>query len=206
MCLCSGPVGSRVLRLYRAAVRIQPTPQYYNTDGLNGEVCHILKSLRNFAVDLHTIMSFLLHTQIIFMQCVGRELYDDRLFFNVAEPALAFTHSPGCMFITDQKAETLSPLTLEPAQCPLTICISQNPQFYSMASKRAIQQIRAIEELVVEDPGMKKHSFDPKKACECLRCTYNEQMSFKQQNVIYLKKKRLNLHTKKSSFMLTWIR
>ncbi|XP_056101520.1 D-glutamate cyclase, mitochondrial isoform X2 [Rhinichthys klamathensis goyatoka] len=69
------------------------------------------------------------------------------------KPALAFTHSPGCMFITDQKAETVSPLTLEPAQCPLTICISQNPQLYSMTSKRAVQQIRAIEELVVEDPG-----------------------------------------------------
>lgn len=78
------------------------------------------------------------------------------LFCNVAEPALAFTHSPGCMFITDQKAETVSPLTLEPAQCPLTFCISQNPQLYSMASKRAVQQIRAIEELVVEDPGMKR--------------------------------------------------
>lgn len=142
MCRCSGPVGSRVLRLYRAAVRIQETPQYYNTDGLNGEVCHILKSLRNFAVDLHTVMSFLPHTQIIFMQCVEREPYVDHLFFNVAESALAFTHSPGCMFITDQKAETVSPLTLEPAQCPLTICISQNPQLYSMASKKTVQQIR----------------------------------------------------------------
>jgi len=97
---------------------------------------------------------------MIFIQCVERELYVDRLFFDVAEPALAFTHSPGCMFITDQKAETVSPLTLEPAQCPLTICISQNPQLYSMTSKRAVQQIRAIEELVIEDPGMKKHRFD----------------------------------------------
>uniref|UniRef100_A0A8C1FZ94 D-glutamate cyclase, mitochondrial n=1 Tax=Cyprinus carpio TaxID=7962 RepID=A0A8C1FZ94_CYPCA len=69
------------------------------------------------------------------------------------KPVLAFTHSPGCMFITDQKAETISPLTLEPAHCPLTFCISQNPQHYSIASKRAVQQIRAIEELVVEDPG-----------------------------------------------------
>uniref|UniRef100_A0A8C0YHT7 D-glutamate cyclase n=1 Tax=Cyprinus carpio carpio TaxID=630221 RepID=A0A8C0YHT7_CYPCA len=68
------------------------------------------------------------------------------------KPVLAFTHSPGCMFITDQKAETISPLTLEPAHCPLTFCISQNPQHYSIASKRAVQQIRAIEELVVEDP------------------------------------------------------
>ncbi|XP_043119045.1 D-glutamate cyclase, mitochondrial-like isoform X3 [Puntigrus tetrazona] len=69
------------------------------------------------------------------------------------KPSLAFTHSPGCMFITDQKAETISPRTLEPAQCPLSFCISQNPQHYSIASKRAVQQIRAIEELVVEDPG-----------------------------------------------------
>ncbi|XP_067311520.1 D-glutamate cyclase, mitochondrial isoform X2 [Pseudorasbora parva] len=69
------------------------------------------------------------------------------------KPALAFTHSPGSMFITDQKAETVSSLTLEPAQCPLTFCISQSPQLYSMASKRAVQQIRKIEELVVEDPG-----------------------------------------------------
>ncbi|XP_057200705.1 D-glutamate cyclase, mitochondrial isoform X2 [Triplophysa rosa] len=67
--------------------------------------------------------------------------------------SLAFTHSPGCMFLTDQKAETVSPVALEPAECPLTFCISQNPQHYSMASKRAVQQIQAIEELVVEDPG-----------------------------------------------------
>ncbi|XP_065144618.1 D-glutamate cyclase, mitochondrial isoform X1 [Paramisgurnus dabryanus] len=67
--------------------------------------------------------------------------------------ALAFTHSPGCMFLTDQKSETISPITLEPSQCPLVFCISQNPQHYSMASERAVQQIRAIEELVVEDPG-----------------------------------------------------
>lgn len=58
------------------------------------------------------------------------------------------------MFLTDLKAETVSPVAPEPAQCPLTFCISQNPQHYSMASKRAVQQIQAIEELVVEDPGM----------------------------------------------------
>ncbi|KAA0711358.1 D-glutamate cyclase, mitochondrial [Triplophysa tibetana] len=67
--------------------------------------------------------------------------------------ALAFTHSPGCMFLTDQKAETVSPVALKPTECPLTCCISQNPQHYSMASKSAVQQIQAIEELVVEDPG-----------------------------------------------------
>lgn len=110
-----------------------------------------------------SLMSFLQRTQIICMQCVGKVLYVDLLFSNVAEPALAFTHSPGCMFITDQKAEIVSPLTLEPAQCPLTFCISQNPQLYSVASEKAVQQIRAIEELVVEDPGMKQHRFDPQK-------------------------------------------
>lgn len=98
------------------------------------------------------------------MQCVGEELHVDLLFFNVAEPALAFTHSPGCMFISDQRAETISPLTLEPAQCPLSFCISQNPQHYSITSKRAVQQIQAIEELVVEDPGMKQHNSDPPKS------------------------------------------
>uniref|UniRef100_A0A672T2W5 D-glutamate cyclase n=1 Tax=Sinocyclocheilus grahami TaxID=75366 RepID=A0A672T2W5_SINGR len=81
--------------------------------------------------------------------CIGSCI----LRYKIFSPLMAFTHSPGCMFITDQKAETISPLTLEPAHCPLTFCISQNPQLYSMASKRAVQQIRAIEELVVEDPG-----------------------------------------------------
>ncbi|TRY86724.1 hypothetical protein DNTS_013999, partial [Danionella cerebrum] len=71
----------------------------------------------------------------------------------VTEPALAFTHSPGSMFITDQKAETISHQALESEQRPLTFCISQNPQHYSMASERAVQQIREIEELAVEDPG-----------------------------------------------------
>uniref|UniRef100_A0A672T340 D-glutamate cyclase n=1 Tax=Sinocyclocheilus grahami TaxID=75366 RepID=A0A672T340_SINGR len=83
--------------------------------------------------------------------CIGSCILRYKIFVN--DPLMAFTHSPGCMFITDQKAETISPLTLEPAHCPLTFCISQNPQLYSMASKRAVQQIRAIEELVVEDPG-----------------------------------------------------
>ncbi|XP_052001987.1 D-glutamate cyclase, mitochondrial isoform X1 [Xyrauchen texanus] len=69
------------------------------------------------------------------------------------KPPLAFTHSPGCMFLTDREVETNSPHALEPEQCPLTFCISQNPQHYSMASKKAVKQIQAIEELAVKDPG-----------------------------------------------------
>ncbi|XP_017550017.1 D-glutamate cyclase, mitochondrial [Pygocentrus nattereri] len=71
------------------------------------------------------------------------------------KPALAFTHSPGCMFLTDREEATVSHQASESEECPLTFCISQNPLHYSVASKMAVQRVRAIEELIGEDPGQR---------------------------------------------------
>ncbi|XP_026860629.2 D-glutamate cyclase, mitochondrial isoform X1 [Electrophorus electricus] len=69
--------------------------------------------------------------------------------------ALAFTHSPGCMFLTDREEVTAASQTSESGSCPLTFCISQNPLHYSIASKTAVQQVRELEQLIQEDPGQR---------------------------------------------------
>ncbi|KAI4873315.1 hypothetical protein NFI96_029071 [Prochilodus magdalenae] len=71
------------------------------------------------------------------------------------KPALAFTHSPGCMFVTDRDEATVSQQASESKEWPLTFCISQNPLHYSVASKTAVKCVRAIEELIGEDPGQR---------------------------------------------------
>ncbi|XP_077123841.1 D-glutamate cyclase, mitochondrial isoform X1 [Ranitomeya variabilis] len=64
---------------------------------------------------------------------------------------LAFTHSPGCMFITDVKNED----TQEPCatQEPLVVQISSDPLHYSLVSKQTAEKIRLLEEIVGIDPG-----------------------------------------------------
>ena len=71
------------------------------------------------------------------------------------EPSLAFTHSPGSMFITDLPDPSSSdpPTTPQLDQSPLTFLISQQPLLYSMAAGAAVQRIRTLERLIGEDPG-----------------------------------------------------
>ncbi|XP_064809569.1 D-glutamate cyclase, mitochondrial [Oncorhynchus masou masou] len=71
------------------------------------------------------------------------------------KPPLAFTHSPGCMFLTDRQDSSVfaSTSTLEPDQCPLTFSISQQPLHFSVASKAVVQSIRDLEKIIGEDPG-----------------------------------------------------
>ncbi|KAM5129263.1 D-glutamate cyclase, mitochondrial isoform 1-T2 [Mantella aurantiaca] len=65
--------------------------------------------------------------------------------------ALAFTHSPGCMFITDVKNEdSQGP---DSGLTPLVIRISSDPLHYSLVSRRAADKIRALEEIIGVDPG-----------------------------------------------------
>ncbi|KAM3918417.1 D-glutamate cyclase, mitochondrial [Leptodactylus fuscus] len=64
---------------------------------------------------------------------------------------LAFTHSPGCMFITDVKNEdTSDPGTKE---SPIVVQISSDPLHYSLVSQRTAENIRSLEEIVGIDPG-----------------------------------------------------
>ncbi|XP_065451689.1 D-glutamate cyclase, mitochondrial isoform X8 [Chrysemys picta bellii] len=67
---------------------------------------------------------------------------------------LAFTHSPGCMFITALKNED-APVH-NSKEIPTVHCISQNPLHYSIASETAVQKIRELESLIGVDPGVLK--------------------------------------------------
>ncbi|XP_019407955.1 PREDICTED: UPF0317 protein C14orf159 homolog, mitochondrial isoform X2 [Crocodylus porosus] len=66
---------------------------------------------------------------------------------------LAFTHSPGCMFITDQKNEDAEAYLKE---IPEVHCISQSPLYYSIVSAAAVKRIRDLESLIGIDPGLLK--------------------------------------------------
>ncbi|XP_077179605.1 D-glutamate cyclase, mitochondrial isoform X3 [Paroedura picta] len=64
---------------------------------------------------------------------------------------LAFTHSPGCMFITDLKDEDAA--VNYGKEIPEVYCICQNPLHYSITSATAVQKIRRLEEIIGVDPG-----------------------------------------------------
>ncbi|XP_077322886.1 D-glutamate cyclase, mitochondrial isoform X2 [Lithobates pipiens] len=64
---------------------------------------------------------------------------------------LAFTHSPGCMFITDIKNEEAP--ESNSGQTPLVVQISSDPLQYSLVSQRAADKIRALEKIIGVDPG-----------------------------------------------------
>ncbi|XP_032545933.1 D-glutamate cyclase, mitochondrial isoform X2 [Chiroxiphia lanceolata] len=62
---------------------------------------------------------------------------------------LAFTHSPGCMFITDLKNNNVRSLR----GVPQVHCISQDPLHFSVVSAEAAQKIKTLETLIGIDPG-----------------------------------------------------
>ncbi|NXJ71609.1 GLUCM protein, partial [Rostratula benghalensis] len=64
---------------------------------------------------------------------------------------LAFTHSPGCMFVTDLKNDNVT--TQSSREAPQVHCISQDPLHYSIVSAEAAQKIRNLETLIGIDPG-----------------------------------------------------
>ncbi|NXP02707.1 GLUCM protein, partial [Thinocorus orbignyianus] len=64
---------------------------------------------------------------------------------------LAFTHSPGCMFITDLKNDNVT--TRSSREVPQVHRISQDPLHYSIVSAEAAQKIRNLETLIGIDPG-----------------------------------------------------
>ncbi|NWV15223.1 GLUCM protein, partial [Ptilonorhynchus violaceus] len=62
---------------------------------------------------------------------------------------LAFTHSPGCMFITDLKNDSVRSL----GGVPQVHCISQDPLHFSVVSAEAAQKTKNLESLIGIDPG-----------------------------------------------------
>lgn len=45
----------------------------------------------------------------------------------------------------------------DPELTPLSFLVSHDPLFYSLASRRAVARIRALEKLIGEDPGKQIH-------------------------------------------------
>ncbi|XP_074959818.1 D-glutamate cyclase, mitochondrial isoform X3 [Phalacrocorax aristotelis] len=64
---------------------------------------------------------------------------------------LAFTHSPGCMFITDLKNDNVT--VRSSRKVPQVHCISQDPLHYSIVSAEAVRKIKTLETLIGIDPG-----------------------------------------------------
>ncbi|NXA90386.1 GLUCM protein, partial [Melanocharis versteri] len=62
---------------------------------------------------------------------------------------LAFTHSPGCMFITNLKNDNVRSL----GGVPQVHCISQDPLHFSIVSAEAAEKINNLETLIGIDPG-----------------------------------------------------
>ncbi|XP_072424169.1 D-glutamate cyclase, mitochondrial isoform X6 [Chiloscyllium punctatum] len=73
------------------------------------------------------------------------------------KPGLAFTHAPGCMFITDlQSEQEVASDFAADAEIPHVFCISQNPIHYSVASVAAVEKFKALDSLIQQDPGRLK--------------------------------------------------
>ncbi|XP_074724711.1 D-glutamate cyclase, mitochondrial isoform X2 [Strix uralensis] len=64
---------------------------------------------------------------------------------------LAFTHCPGCMFITDLRNDNVTGRSSR--EIPQVHCISQDPLHYSIVSAEAAQKIKTLETLIGIDPG-----------------------------------------------------
>ncbi|KAF7649258.1 hypothetical protein LDENG_00144280 [Lucifuga dentata] len=81
-----------------------------------------------------------------------------------SKPPLAFSHSPGSMFLTDipdsspslmtPPSDNVAPPTTspDPDLTPLCFLVSHKPLLYSLASQRAVDKIRLLETIIGEDP------------------------------------------------------
>ncbi|XP_067894659.1 D-glutamate cyclase, mitochondrial isoform X2 [Heterodontus francisci] len=75
---------------------------------------------------------------------------------------LAFTHAPGCMFITDLRSQQqVASGCAADTETPRIFCISQNPPHYSIVSVTAVEKFKALDSLIHQDPGDRgiKHLF-----------------------------------------------
>ncbi|XP_038585589.1 D-glutamate cyclase, mitochondrial [Micropterus salmoides] len=85
-----------------------------------------------------------------------------------SKPSLAFSHSPGCMFLTDipdsspsspipPPSDSVDPPATDPnlELIPLCFLVSRNPLLYSLVSRRATAKIRQLETIIGEDPGQR---------------------------------------------------
>ncbi|PIO31943.1 hypothetical protein AB205_0041760, partial [Aquarana catesbeiana] len=121
----------------------------------NGTFAGSLTSLENYSEQLKDMVTFYLGCSFSFESAVQKlgvpVIY--YIFKNCtqAESPLAFTHSPGCMFITDIKNEEAP--ESDSGQTPAVVQISSDPLQYSLVSQRAADKIRALEKIIGVDPG-----------------------------------------------------
>ncbi|XP_061424588.1 D-glutamate cyclase, mitochondrial isoform X1 [Lethenteron reissneri] len=84
-----------------------------------------------------------------------------------AHLSLAFTHAPGCMFVTDVKGQSAEPVPEQgeegEAGAPEVVCVSRDPLLYSLVSAGAASAVHALERHVQLDPGSRgiKHLHVP---------------------------------------------
>ncbi|KAM4540716.1 D-glutamate cyclase, mitochondrial isoform 2-T2 [Fundulus diaphanus] len=74
-----------------------------------------------------------------------------------SKPSLAFSHSPGCMFLTDipDSPPPSSSMSPDPELTPLCFQVTQNPLLYSLVSRAAVGKIRQLERIIGDDPGQR---------------------------------------------------
>ncbi|XP_014878837.1 UPF0317 protein C14orf159 homolog, mitochondrial isoform X2 [Poecilia latipinna] len=70
-----------------------------------------------------------------------------------SKPPLAFSHSPGCMFLTD--IPDAPSANTDPQLTPLCFLVTHNPLLYSLVSKATAGKIRQLERIIGDDPGQR---------------------------------------------------
>ncbi|KAG2457611.1 D-glutamate cyclase, mitochondrial-like [Polypterus senegalus] len=65
---------------------------------------------------------------------------------------LAFTHAPGCVYVSEAQ-DSQHGQFCGPPDSIQSVCISENPLYFSLASPAAVQKIRSLEDAIITDPG-----------------------------------------------------
>ncbi|KAM4723804.1 D-glutamate cyclase, mitochondrial isoform 2-T2 [Anableps anableps] len=68
-----------------------------------------------------------------------------------SKPPLAFSHAPGCMFLTDVPDSA----STDPEPAPLCFQVTHNPLLYSLVSTATAAKIRQLERIIGDDPGQR---------------------------------------------------
>lgn len=81
------------------------------------------------------------------------------VFLIFLESSLAFSHSPGCMFLCDVQDAPVNAASESAGHdasgelIPGPFLISRDPLLYSLASQKVVSKIRELERIIGEDPG-----------------------------------------------------
>ncbi|XP_078418151.1 D-glutamate cyclase, mitochondrial isoform X2 [Cetorhinus maximus] len=114
--------------------------------GVDGFQCNMVVTMRPIPVDkLDAAVKVTHHME---------DAHGAPVHIGHPESPLAFTHAPGCMFITDLRSEQeVSSNYAADTETPCVFCISQNPLHYSVASVTTVKKFEALDTLIQQDPG-----------------------------------------------------